>query len=306
MMVEEISSWLKETHPNDGIKFLGYGSDSHAFRVGEYVYRFPHNDSVLHQYEIEMNLCNAIRKNISVQIPEISVHRDKFNYAKHKMIMGIRWHWHSLALNPIKQMHMADGIAQFFAELHGVPPKKIAAKSERVDYLSFDDIADKISPFLSKHQIRFFSRKYNSIVNKPVAASDMVICHMGVKGSNSVIDNRGNLIGVFDFGNAGKHERWRDLSVVHMGGNKCLYHRVLRKYAKLSGVKIDRKRINDLGAIEHFTHKRWFTDDGQPLNLSDKKIKKYLAKTLCHFYHLPQCFGRVLRIQMTLHKKLFA
>ena len=174
-MVEEINSWLKETHPNDGIKFLGYGSDSHAFRVGEYVYRFPHNDSVLHQYEIEMNLCNAIRKNISVQIPEISVHRDKFNYAKHKMIMGIRWHWHSLALNPIKQMHMADGIAQFFAELHGVPPKKIAAKSERVDYLSFDDIADKISPFLSKHQIRFFGRKYNSIVNKPVAASDMVI-----------------------------------------------------------------------------------------------------------------------------------
>lgn len=306
MTVDEINSWLDKTCPNEKIKFLGRGSDSHAFRVGEYVYRFPHNDTVLHQYEIEMNLCNAIRKNISVKIPEISVHRDKFNYAKHKMIMGGRWHWHSLALNPIKQKHLADGIARFLAELHSVDVKKVDATSERVDYLPFDDISAKISPFLSKHQIRFFRERYNDIVNKPIADGDMVICHMGVKGSNSVIDNRGNLIGVFDFGNAGKHERWRDLSVVHMGGNKCLYRRVLRKYEKLSGVKIDRKRINDLGAIEHFTHKRWFTDDGLPLNLSDEKIKKYLSKTLCHFYHLPPIVGRVLRLRMTFHKLLFA
>ena len=298
MTVDEINSWLVANFPNEKIKFLGLGSDSDAFRVGDYVFRFPHNDVVLTQYDTERKLCDFLRPSLSVPIPEISVHRGDVNYAKHKMIMGIKWHWHALMPFPIRQRRLADGIARFFAELHGADTTVLKPESDRVDYVKFADIADKIAPFLSKRQMQFFENKYNAIVNRPVAKSDMVICHMGVKGSNSVIDKHGNLIGVFDFGNAGVHERWRDLSVVHMGGNKCLYRRVLRQYEKLSGIKIDTKRINDLGSIEHFTQKRWFDTDGKYRNLGNKKIKKYVAKTLCHFYHLPRFMTRFVYITM--------
>ena len=305
MTIDEMFEYLVKNNPNEKVKFIGSGTDSDAFRVGDLVCRFPHSADVFNEYSKESKVCDFVRNAISVPIPNIKLHDGDVQFAQHKMILGKKWRWHAFMFHPIKQRRLANGIARFFAELHSVDVSKFNQKSDKFAYVKFDDIADRISPFLSKHQMKFFREKYNSVINKPISKSDIVMCHLGIKGGNSVIDENGNLIGVFDFGNASCNERWRDLGVIYMANNERLYRAVLREYERLTGIKCDRKRIADVGSLEHFVHKRWFADDGSVLNMNDHKIKKYLAQGLVRFYHLPFRFRRILFHMMSLHKFLF-
>ena len=305
MTHDEIRAYLVKQNPGKSIKFIGSGSDSEAFCVDGYVYRFPHSATVLAQYKTESALCDFLRDKISVPIPQITIHDVAVCYAKHKMIAGKKWRWHTFIFHPIKQNNLADGIARFFAEIHGADIHEIETDTKQFNYVAFDDIAARIAPFLSKHAMRRFHKKYNNIVGKRVAESNIVMCHMGLKGANSVIDNDGNIVGVFDFGNTGAHERWRDFGVVYMGDNKRLYSRVLHKYEQITGMTCDRSRIADVAAIEHFSRKRWFCDDGSAIPLTDKRITKYLSEAMVRFYHMPLRFRRVLRIFMRIHKRLF-
>ena len=305
MTIDEIKKFLTKHNPGKNIKFIGRGTDSDAFVVGEYVYRFPHGKDVLEQYEIEAALCDYVRNYISVPIPKITIHDRDVCFAKHKMIHGYKWRWHTFMYHPIKQVRLGNGIARFFAELHSVDISSQDTNSAKFEYVKFDDIADKIAPFLSKHQMRMFRKKYNKIVNKPIAEQDIVMCHMGFKGANSVVDDNGHLVGVFDFGNAGPHERWRDFGVVRTGNNFPLYYYILYRYRKLTGIKCNRSRISDVGAIEHFTYKRWFNDDGTPLDLNDHRIKKYLSEAFVRFYHLPPRCRHVLYGLLTLNKRKY-
>lgn len=305
MTIDEIQAYLVKNNPNQNVKFIGRGSDSDAFRVGAFVYRFPHRVGTMSQYKTESEICDFVRGAVSVDIPKIEIHDGAVCFAKHKMIVGHKWRWHTFMFHPIKQARLATGIARFFAQLHGVNVSAFDTSSEKFLYVTFDDIADKIAPFLSARQMRFFQKKYNKIIGKRVPKRDIVMCHMGFKGANSVVDDAGHLVGVFDFGNAGVHERWRDLGVVYTGNNFPLYYYMLHQYKKLTGIKCGSARIADLGAIEHFTYKRWFNGDGTLCDLTDHRIKKYLAEALVRFYHLPPRCRHILYGLMTLRKRHF-
>ena len=304
-MKQSINDFLKSIANGAPVKYIGSGTDSDAYVVGEYVYRFPHNAHVFKQYQREAKICDLARAAVHVAVPKIEVaEKAGVQYSKHKMIMGKKWRWHMFSWRPIKQAHLADSLARFMADLHGANVSRARDElksSDRFEYVDIEKIIPLISSFLTARGLRFFIKKYNSIVNAPVPADDMVLCHMGLKGLNSVVDDSGNLVGVFDFGNAGVHERWRDLGVIFTGKNMRLYKMVLRRYCKYAGVKYRKHRIEDLASIEHFAQKRWMNPDGTLLNLDAARIKKYLAHARALFYHMPMSFRRVLYLTMSFH-----
>jgi len=304
-MKQSIDDFLKTIANGAPIRYIGSGTDSDAYVVGEYVYRFPHNADVLAQYAREGAICDFVRGAVHVAVPKIEVcKKSGFEYSRHRMIVGKKWRWHIFSFRPIKQAHLADSLARFLAELHGIDISGFSGgvtKSDNFEYVDINKILPKISPFLGARELRFFMKKYNSIVGANIPARDMVLCHMGVKGANSVLDNNGRLIGVFDFGNAGVHERWRDLGVVFTGKNMRLYKMVLRRYCEYANVKYRQHRIEDLASVEHFAKKRWLTPDGSLRDLDATRIKKYLAHALALFYHMPMRFRRVLYLKMSLH-----
>ena len=303
---ESINAFLTSIADGATVRYIGSGTDSDAFVVGEYVYRFPHNVATFDQYKREAQICNLARSAVSVAVPEIETcERAGFKYSRHKMIMGKRWRWHMFSWRPIKQARLADSIARFLSELHSVDVSGFSKRVRGADnfqYVDINKIIPKIKPFLNAHTLRFFVEKYNSIVNAPVPESDMVLCHMGLKGLNSVIDDDGRLVGVFDFGNAGVHERWRDLGVIYTGKNKRLFKMVRRRYCKYAGVKYRRHRIEDLASVEHFAKKRWENPDGTLRDLSDERTKKYLAHAFAMFCHLHMRWRRIIYLQFSLYK----
>ena len=305
MTKQAINDFLDSVADGAAVRYIGSGTDSDAYAVGEYVYRFPHNVATFAQYSREAQICDFARSAVSVALPKIEVGKqDGFMYSKHKMIIGKKWRWHMFSFHPIKQARLADSIARFLSELHSVDVSGFSQKVRGADnfqYVDINKIIPKIKPFLGARALRNFVKKYNSIVKASVPASDMVLCHMGLKGLNSVIDRDGRLVGVFDFGNAGVHERWRDLGVIFTGKNMRLYKMVRRRYCKYTGVAYRRHRIEDLASVEHFAEKRWLNPDGSLRDLPDERTKKYLAHARALFCHMPMWFRRVLYQTMSLH-----
>lgn len=304
-MKQSIDDFLKTVSDGAPVKYIGSGTDSDAYVVGEYVYRFPHSANVFAQYVRESTCCDLARTVVHVAVPKIEIgEKSGIQYSKHKMIMGKKWRWHTFSWHPIKQARLADSIARFFADLHSADVSSVVdelGRSDNFEYVDINKIIPKISPFLGARALRFFMQKYNNIVGMRVPATDMVLCHMGLKGLNSVVDEDGRLIGVFDFGNAGVHERWRDLGVIFTGKNACLYKKVRRLYCKYAGVKCRHHRIEDLASVEHFTKKRWLNPDGSLRDLDANQVKRYLAHARALFYHMPMWYRRVLYLTMSLH-----
>ena len=308
MAIKEEQEYLVKHYPGKKVKFIGSGTDSDAFCVDGFVYRFPHNKTVALQYEREAAICDYIRPLISVNVPKIEVRSESgLVYAKHRMIMGRAWDWRTFAFHPIKQKNMADGLARFFSQLHGCDLSESFRKHIRAnnfEYINLNDILPQISPFLSKWQLRFLTKMFNKVCNAPVQESDLVLCHMGIKGCNSVVDDNGNLIGVFDFGNTGVHERWRDFVLLFNGENTRLYKMVLRRYSKYTGIKYNCRRIRELAGIERFIYKRWFNQDGTVARMPAHRIKRYLSHVLVFFMHLPPCIRPLIHLEMTIRAYL--
>ena len=302
MNVEQIIKYLSEKYNTTNIKYIGSGSDSMAFKMDDdYIIRFLKSENNV--YENEKQICDFISKYISVEIPHIEIVKsDGYTFSKHKMIKGNAWSWHSFTFNRKKQQNLAKSLAKFMAELHSIPTTKIQKNLENSPYMDIKKVIPHIRPNLTKHQLKFFIKKYDQIINKTPNKSDMVLCHLGIKNANSVIDDNGALCGVFDFGNCGIYERWRDLSVIYSFRNYRLYKMIARTYTEYTGIKVDHKRVADLAYFEWLSQKRWYSKD----KFTPKKdYSKVLASTFGHFYKLPWIIHRTILFEIiSLHGKL--
>ena len=239
MKEQEIPSFLKKKFPRTKIKFIGSGSDSDAYIVGKNVVRISHPNSQK-LYLREAAICKAISKQMSFKIPSITVHKEKDGtiWAEHKMISGEKWSWHKYMLRRRRMRNLGRSLAKFMAELHSVDIRKIPAKyRESVPYMPFNDVAPFFAKFLSARQMRFFQKHYERILSYPVKKSNMVLVHLGIKGPNSVADRNGNIVGVFDFCNAGIYERERDMVLIAIMAPNSLWRIFAHEYQKLTGIK---------------------------------------------------------------------
>jgi len=285
--------FLQSKFPNTDIYFIGSGSDSSAYRVGDNVIRIPHNAQSAEMYVRELKICCEIAKYISVQIPNIIVHNDnKFIWVGHKMIVGHKWSWHKFMWHPTKQRNLGKSLAKFMAELHSINTKKLTVAipylSNSAPYMNFDDVAPFLSKYMNNKQMQFFRKKYENILSQPIDKSDLVLTHLGIKGPNSVVDENGNLSGVFDWCNAGIYERGRDMVLIRMLAPNALWRIFAREYTKLTGIKINQHHIDDLIKIEFLWSKRWISPDGEFREPGDKRLqKKNIGACMAHFHHLP-------------------
>lgn len=306
MTLEEVTAFLEKNYPGQKIKYLGHGSDSAAFRVGTRVFRFTTKGISI--YTREADVCNFLRKYITVQIPDIKiVQRDGFQYAVHEMLTGKRWSWHTFQFSPRRQRNLAKTAAGFLAELHSADVDALARVVPDVrntmPYIKFDLVEKYLRPYMSARQLKRFRQFYEGVVNAPVAQSDMVPVHMGLKGANSVVYPDGRLKGVFDFGNCGIYERWRDLVLFSLSRNARLYKQVLREYQARTGLRPDRRRIRELALIEFLWAKRWYVGDTL-IPLKPHAVRRNVGLVLMYFWHVPEFMKPIVRLMINIRERI--
>lgn len=292
MEQEKILKFLQKQFPNQEIIFIGSGSDSTAFKIGNHVIRVPHKKDNAALYLHEASICNAIKKYIDFDIPNITIHNDEILWIEHKMITGCKWSWHKFMFHPIKQRNLTISLARFMAQLHSKNVADAVKKAKHIKnyefiYIPYKKVSPYIEKFLHKYQIDFFHKNYAKIIYKNVPDSDMVLCHLGIKGPNSVVDENGYISGVFDFCNAGIYERWRDMILIYLMAGSGLYRTFCREYKRITGIKVDTARIKDLAAVEFLWAKRWYHND-KLVPLNEIFLKKNIAGAMARFHRMPK------------------
>lgn len=288
---DEMQAYLEKKFPGEKVKYVGTGTDSTAYKVGSKICRFPQHGAEL--YETEAALCNFIRPDISVPIPDVKIVRDgDIVFAVHEMITGGKWSWHKFSWSPRRQRNLSRSYARFLAELHGVDAAKLSrtvpSVAEKIPYCDLDEIEEFLARFMTPGQMKCFRKNYQRIVDAPVDKDDVVFIHMGLKGANSVVGDDGSLCGVFDFCSGGIYERGRDFVLAYLGRNGPMFRAVLREYNKLTqGRAPSAARVKDLAVIEFLWRRRLF-HNGQFCPRSDHFIMKNIAVALARFHHLPK------------------
>lgn len=244
-----------------------------------------------------------------MEVPEVNIIDDgETFYAVHKMLTGGNWSWHKFNFRPCKQRALAKSCAKFLAELHSVDVtnliKAVPELKKTTPYMQFDSVEKYFEPYLNPRQIKSFKGHYEKIAGQKVNENDQVLIHFGLKGPNSVVNPDGSLKGVFDFCNCGIYERGRDLVTLALSKNKSLYRTFLSEYKKLSGVKVDKKRILDLAKIEFLWEKRWIRD-GQMCPPNARFLKSNIVNALSHFYGLPKLMRWGLSLRISIHEFLY-
>ena len=101
-MKQPIDDFLTSVADGAPVKYIGSGTDSSAYAVGEYVYRFPYNANTFSQYAREAQICDLARASVHVAVPKIEVcKKSGIMYSKHKMIIGQKWRWHMFSFHPM-------------------------------------------------------------------------------------------------------------------------------------------------------------------------------------------------------------
>ena len=303
--MQNIGEFLSEKYGADNVKFLGHGSDSAAYRVGDNVFRFTSKGCNL--YEREAQICKFLAPYISCQIPDIKITSENGCFcAVHKMLQGCKWSWHKFQFNPRKQKNLARSSACFLGELHAVNTDDIRHSVPDIDafgYIDFDLVRSFMSRYVPKFMLRFFERNYYRVIGDARTKSDLVVVHLGFKGANSVCNSDGTICGVYDFGNCGIYERSREFGPFLMGGNRALYRAMCREYKKQTGVSIDTRRVRDLAELEFMSEKRWIVNsDGAYMN-DARFCQRRLASAILHFAHLPRF---ILRPMLLWYMKFYS
>lgn len=307
MEKENFVKIIADQNPGAQIKYLGGGSDSAAYRVGDLVYRCTLKGVQI--YEKEAAVCNFIRPNITAEIPDIHVTELAGGGAisVHKMLVGDRWSWHKFMWRPRRQRNLAYSAAEFLAQLHATDTRglvrAVPEMAKTAPYLDFELAVPVLRPLMTARELEWFRRTYNEIVGAPVDDADIVLNHMGLKGANSVVWPDGTLRGVYDFGNAIIAERSRDIVLFYLSRNRRLYNQMLDRYQKLTGQSISRRRVRDLAMIEFMWSKRWYVR-GNFVPRGRHALRCNLVPVLMRRYRLPSFMRPVMRLILTVRQKI--
>lgn len=250
---DTLLNFLKNIYPGCQIDFVGGCWSSVAFVVSDTVIRFPKNGMA--PYEKEAKLLPFIKSKITYQIPEVKINqKSEFPFAYHQMIKGNKWTLAGLSdVDAEKIKKLAGDCALFFSQIHRIPVSEIRQiipdikSHHQPRVIPKDELWNISSPYLSAQA---FDKIYSAYSQAAAyRTTDLVFSHGDFSGSNSLIDQEYNLIGVFDWASAGIEEREYEF-IRFCGDDDVFLKLVIHHYEELTGIKININRVKEISLLD--------------------------------------------------------
>ena len=223
-------------------KIIESGSHSLAIIVNnDLVFRFPLKKEFNDEYITEKIILDEIRSFISTKIPNLTIYEDKDQiFTLHKIIKGEQYS----NLKNINKDKVAEGVAKFLAELHSIKTDKIKTEEFSLeDYQIEGNNIEIINKYLKdKNKIEEFNKTIEAFKkeSKNLRIEDQVICHDDVNENNILINERGELEGIIDFGNSIKRNYNVDFTAL-LKWDYELITKIIKKYEEITKRKVNLK-----------------------------------------------------------------
>jgi aminoglycoside phosphotransferase (APT) family kinase protein len=224
------------------------GGDNLVAEVGgEWIYKFPNSIRSAERLCFEAGILARLRKYLAIRVPKMVLYRNPTIYSRHQKIGGNKLQSeHYSALSEKEKDALADALAQFFRELHGIPFLKAVSWGARPveDQILTEEICSRAEKQLPV-QFRNFPaetlRRWSAAAINPARR---VLGHFDCHGGNIAFDQEhGRINGIFDFANAGLGDLHLDLCRLNWV-SQDLTTRVIDRYERSSGSCVDRQRVD--------------------------------------------------------------
>lgn len=219
------------------ISLLGQGWSSIAFQVNDFIIRFPKQN--LRDYIKEQHICDILRDQTNIQVPNISIQYTIHPHAKHKRIAGKTWNASLLLrLSTNEKDLLAKDIGQYLYTIHTnksvyFAPTFIPVKSSSL----YKVFSNTVSPPLLKTLLKEYK---NALIPHP---EKLVLIHGDLTSNNSVLNDQNRLYGVFDWCNCGMGDPVSDFIPLYSEFPNDFISNIIYHYEKLSKKKFDLYRL---------------------------------------------------------------
>lgn len=233
------------------IRLVG-GSKSFAYRVNDYVVRFPKAEIIWQSQQLEAKISKLLQaklpdkwKNKVTKVTCCSTFEYPFAY--HKIIKGkicdnIRGETDYNTcydnLSESQKKLLAKDIAEFLEALHSIPTDIANPLAEN---WNFTNKADFDYELCKSMLLKYSNNKINlDDFKNDIANDDIVFAHNDMSGSNLILDEQQDnvLQGILDFGNAGIMPRINEFFPYYKI-NRHLARQIIDEYNQISNIKVN-------------------------------------------------------------------
>lgn len=206
---------------------------------GEFVFRFPKHECAFRHIETEARILGFLKDKITLAIPDpFYSGPDALAY---RLIEGETLRRDILLKLPeAGRQNVADQLAQFFAELHGIDTSKAGFEIPPADSLvkyegwvnAYERVKEKVFPMLMPHVREFTREHFENFLNDPhnfefepkMVDTDIPPYHILFGRAE------GKINGIIDFGCAGLGDPAADFSVIIYNYGEGVFRRMLKVY----------------------------------------------------------------------------
>jgi Phosphotransferase enzyme family len=245
------------------------------------VFKFPRSSEAEMRLRKEARLLRAVRPAVSMHVPELTLNEGPPLFSSHHKIKGaylLTDEYRALTL--AQRSHLAGGMAQFYADLHGLSRERMAeAGAGPLMPWPGAGAMRAAAKALLPDELQDFARDtldaWESLSADPHGAA---YGFFDGHGWNMAFDHAsGTLNGIYDFADSGigpLHQEFIYSSFI----DEDLTLRIIDRYEALTGKAVDRRRVETLTGVYRLLELASAAEQPENLPMTTKNVEAWALR----------------------------
>ncbi|RYX80312.1 aminoglycoside phosphotransferase family protein [bacterium] len=245
------------------------------------IFKFPRHRDGREALLGEAALLDAIRPAVTIPIPQLNVHVGPPLFSWHCKIRGEHLLTEQYeALGQGDRQRLAADLALFYAQLHHLDARYMGTAGAKAiePWLSAEEILRRARPIASADLWAYAERTIEAWQQLPTDPHGTVFGFFDGHGWNMAFDySHKRLNGMYDFGDAGFGSLQQEF-IYSNWISADLTQRIVGEYELVTGLALDRERINILTGVIRLSELAQLGDDDEHADLIWKSTLDWAAR----------------------------
>ena len=245
------------------------------------IFKFPRHVAAEKRLVKEASLLAVIRPAVSMAVPDMSLHPGPPLFSRHVKLAGEHLLTrHYVRLPTAARQRLAAEMALFYAELHRLDAGAMAAAGAAPiePWLQPENILPRVWPLLPSGLRRFAERTIAAWQQLPPDPYGTTYGFFDGHGWNMAFDHeRQRLNGVYDFADSGFGPLHQEFIYSNWIA-RDLTERIVAEYEALSGLALDRRRIELLSGVLRLSELAAYADDPEQAPAMLQHVVEWVAR----------------------------
>ncbi len=234
-------------------ELLNQGWDSAAVEVdGKWIFKFPREQDDAGALLYEAGLLKVFQPALTMRVPALEIIAGPPMFSRHEKIPGGHLTPELyVRLNTTTRDRLASDLARFYAELHRFD-RKLIAQAGAVPIRPWQPaevILRQVHPLLAEPLFTLVERTITEWQDQPADPHGTTYGFFDGHGWNMAFDEaEGKLNGIYDFADSGFGPLHQDF-IYSNWISRDLTERIVTQYERLTGLSLDRRRIEVLSGV---------------------------------------------------------